>query len=59
MWETILVIACIILAVSGAIAYIIKTRKSGKSCVGCPCQGECSSRTCSKGKNEKNFSKNS
>lgn len=59
MWETILVIACIILAVSGAIVYIIKTRKSGKSCVGCPCQGQCFSHACNKGNKEKNFSKNS
>lgn len=59
MWETILVIACIILAVGGAVAYIIKARKSGKSCVGCPYRGECSSHVCGKGKDGKKFSKNS
>ena len=49
-----IIIAVITLIVGGAVAYIIKAKKSGKKCIGCPdsdscgkggCQGSCS--TCS------------
>ncbi|MBQ8174928.1 MAG: FeoB-associated Cys-rich membrane protein [Clostridia bacterium] len=36
------VIAVIALIVGGAIAYIIKAKKSGKKCIGCPDSGSCS-----------------
>ena len=46
-----IIIAVITLIVGGAVAYIIKAKKSGKKCIGCPdsdacgkggCQGSCS-----------------
>ena len=37
-----IVIAVIALVVGGAIAYIIKAKKSGKKCIGCPDSGSCS-----------------
>lgn len=47
-----IIIAVVALVVGGAIAYIIKAKKSGKRCIGCPdanscaknggCQGNCS-----------------
>ena len=39
-----IVIAAIALIVGGAIAYIIKAKRSGKRCIGCP-----DSDTCGKG----------
>jgi len=45
----ILVIAVILAAVGGASAYIIKAKKRGAKCIGCPdgchCQGRCSGHT--------------
>lgn len=42
----IIVIAAIVLVIGGAVAYIIKAKKSGKKCIGCPdsnaCSGSCS-----------------
>ena len=32
----IIVIAAIVLVVGAAVAYIIKAKKSGKKCIGCP-----------------------
>ena len=39
-----IVIAAIALVVGGALAYIVKAKKSGKRCIGCP-----DSDTCGKG----------
>ena len=36
-----IVIAVIVLVVGGAIAYIVKAKKSGKKCIGCPDSGSC------------------
>lgn len=36
------VIAVIALIVGGAVAYIIKAKKSGKKCIGCPDSCSCS-----------------
>ncbi len=36
-----IVIAAIVLVVGGAIAYIVKAKKSGKKCIGCPDSGSC------------------
>lgn len=47
----IIVIAVIVLIIGGALAYIIKAKKSGKKCIGCP--DSCS---CSKTKEEANIS---
>lgn len=35
------VIAAILLIVGGATAYIIKAKKSGKKCIGCPYSSSC------------------
>ena len=41
-----LVIIAVVLIVGGAVAYIIKAKKSGQKCIGCPdaktCSGNCS-----------------
>ena len=37
-----IIIAIIALIVGGAVAYIIKAKKSGKKCIGCPDSGACS-----------------
>lgn len=39
----------ILLIIGGAVAYIIKAKKSGKACIGCPHAGTCgrSSSACS------------
>lgn len=34
--DNVIAIAVIVLIVGGAIAYIIKAKKSGKKCIGCP-----------------------
>lgn len=45
--ENIIVIAVLALIVVGALAYIIKAKKSGQKCIGCPdsktCSGACGS----------------
>ena len=41
--EDIIVIAILVVIVGGAIAYIIKAKKSGKKCIGCPDSGTCGS----------------
>ncbi|MBE6654795.1 MAG: FeoB-associated Cys-rich membrane protein [Ruminococcaceae bacterium] len=47
MIKNIIIIAVIALIVGGALAYIIKAKKSGKKCIGCPygdsCKGSCCS----------------
>lgn len=42
------IIAIIITAliVGGALAYIIKAKKSGKKCIGCPNSGTCGKKCC-------------
>ena len=39
-----IVIAVIALVIGGASAYIIKAKKSGKKCIGCPDSCSCSSK---------------
>ena len=55
------VLGVIALIIGGALAYIIKAKRSGKRCIGCPdgaacsqkCSGGCASCTgCSHGKSE-------
>ena len=47
MIENIIAVAAILLIISGAVAYIVKQKKQGKGCIGCPdsnkCGGYCSS----------------
>lgn len=38
----IIAIIVIALVVGGAVAYIVKAKKGGKKCIGCPYSGECS-----------------
>ena len=42
----VIVIAVIVLVIGAAVAYIIKQKRSGKKCIGCPdsasCSGNCS-----------------
>ncbi len=43
--ENYIIIGILLLIVAGAVAYIIKAKKSGKKCIGCPegsCSGKCS-----------------
>ncbi len=42
----IIVIAIIGLILGGAIAYIIKAKKKGKKCIGCPYAGSCGAKSC-------------
>lgn len=44
-----IVLAAILLIVGGAIFYIVKSKKSGKKCIGCPYADSCSSNCCDKG----------
>ena len=44
MKETIIVIAAIVLIVGFAAFYVIKAKKSGKKCIGCPDGGRCNSK---------------
>ena len=43
MLTEIIAIAAIVLIVGGAIAYIIKAKKSGRKCIGCPYASSCKS----------------
>ena len=48
-------LAVLILAVGGAILYIVKAKKSGQKCIGCPHSGTCGKSTqggCSCGKKD-------
>ena len=40
--STIVAVVAVVAIVGGALAYIIKAKKSGKKCIGCPDSGECS-----------------
>lgn len=42
--EEFIAIALILLIVGGATAYIIKAKKSGKKCIGCPYADSCPSK---------------
>ena len=45
MLMDIIVIAIIIAIVGGAMAYIIRAKKSGKKCIGCPYCDSCSTKS--------------
>ena len=45
----IIVIAIVILVVGAAVAYIIREKKKGVKCIGCPHAKECASKNCSGG----------
>ena len=44
-----IVIGIIVLIIGGASAYIIKAKKSGKKCIGCPDSGSCHSKSKTQG----------
>ena len=44
-----LAIGLIFIIVGGAVAYIIKAKRSGQKCIGCPDSKNCSSGECSAG----------
>ena len=51
----IIAIIATVLIIGGAVAYIIKAKKSGAKCVGCPYSKECASKkncTCDKSNEE-------
>jgi hypothetical protein len=41
-----IVIAVIVLIVGGAVAYIVKAKKSSKKCIGCPDSASCGKANC-------------
>ena len=45
--ENAIVIAIIVALIGGAIWYIVKAKKSGVKCIGCPAGGSCSSKSSS------------
>lgn len=47
MLTEIIAIAAIVLIVGGAVAYIIKAKKSGRKCIGCPDSASCKAGGCS------------
>ena len=59
MLDDVIAIAVIALIIGGAVAYIIKAKKAGQKCIGCPysktCSGNCGG--CSGNCNEKNEGK--
>ena len=42
MPQTIAVIVILILVLGAVAAYLIRAKKRGRKCVGCPCSGQCS-----------------
>ncbi len=47
MWTTVIVIAIVVAILGGAIAYIIRAKKKGVKCIGCPAGSSCSGHCCS------------
>ena len=45
----IIVIVAILLVIGGALAYIIKAKRSGRHCIGCPDSKSCSAKSKSSG----------
>ena len=47
--EEIIALSAVILAVVGAVIYIIRSKRAGKRCVGCPEAGKCGNAVCGGG----------
>ena len=45
--ENYIIIAIVLIIVGLAVAYIIREKKKGAKCIGCPYAKECGSKTCS------------
>ena len=43
MWDNIITAAVLVLIIGGAITYIVKAKKRGQKCIGCPHSGSCGS----------------
>lgn len=44
--ENYIIIAIVVAVLTAAIGYIIKAKKSGKKCIGCPDGGSCGKSSC-------------
>ena len=44
MWENVLIIAILVAILGFAIVYIVKAKKSGKKCIGCPDADACAAK---------------
>ena len=51
-FSEILVILAVVLIVGGAVFYIVKEKKKGKRCIGCPYAHSCSKCSCGEDKKE-------
>lgn len=40
--ENVIVIAILVIAIGAAVAYMVKAKRSGVKCIGCPSGGSCS-----------------
>ena len=47
--EEIIALSAVILAVVGAVIYIVRSKRAGKRCVGCPEAGKCGKAVCGGG----------
>ena len=47
MIENIVVIAVLVIVVGGAVAYIVRAKKKGQKCIGCPYGESCTKNCCS------------
>lgn len=46
MWENIVILAILGAILGGAIGAIVKAKKSGKTCIGCPDADVCAAKKC-------------
>jgi hypothetical protein len=53
MIENIIIIAVLVIIVGSAVAYIVRAKKKGQKCIGCP-YGESCNRSCCTNKPKKN-----
>jgi hypothetical protein len=47
MIENIIIIAVLVIVVGGAVAYIVRAKKKGQKCIGCPYGASCTKSCCS------------
>ena len=52
--ENIIIVVALIMIIGFAVFYIVKAKKSGKKCIGCPYNDSCSSKNCECSQNNKN-----
>lgn len=46
MLSNVIAVIVLVLVVGGAIVYIVKSKKKGVKCIGCPYAGGCTSNSC-------------